>query len=126
MANTGTIPDTTDEDLVRIGRCFVTPAAAQLHIFGVLLGAHLGAVGFVPDADLGTLPPGVRDGVGELIACGIWRRTEGGYRIDPDAAIATMRESLDRLNDPARCVATGSAHVRGDAGGCVHCGATAV
>lgn len=127
MANTVTIPAIPDDEvLVRLGDRFVSPAAAQLQIFGVLLGAHAGQVGFVPDADLATLPDAVRFRVGELVDTGIWRREGAGYRIDPDQAIRTMRESLDRLNDPERCVATGSAHVRGDNGSCLRCGAERV
>jgi hypothetical protein len=92
----------------------------------VLLGAHLGAIGFVPDADLATLPDNVRERVGELVDVRVWWPAADGYRIDPDQAIRTMRESLDRLNDPERCVATGSAHVRSGDGTCARCGAPRV
>lgn len=130
MANTVTILDTSDDVdvdvLVRLGDRFVSPAAAQLHIFGVLLGAHLGQVGLVPDADFATLPPELQYDVHELLEAHIWRRTDSGYRIDPDHAIRTMRESLDRLDDPKLCVATGSDHVRGEDGGCTRCGTTRV
>lgn len=126
MANTVMIPDTADEVLVRLGDRFVSPAAAQLHIFGVLLGAHLGNVGYVPAADLATLPPAALDGVDELIDVRMWWPEADGYRIDPDQAIRTMSESLDRLNDPERCVATGSEHVRGGDGTCTCCGSTRV
>jgi hypothetical protein len=123
MVKTATIPDAADEVLVRLGNRFVSPAAAQLHIFGVLLGAHLGRIGSVPEADFASLPQSVRDAVDELLDVGVWFPAVGGYRIDPDQAIRTMRESLDRLNDPERCVATGSAHDRGDDGCCRSCGA---
>lgn len=126
MGNTTTFPDTADEDLVRLGDRFVSPAAAQLHIFGVLLGAHVGALGHVPDNDLATLPDVVLAPVGELVENGIWRRDATGYRIHPDHLLRTMRESLDRLNDPDRCVATGSAHVRSENGECSSCGASPV
>jgi hypothetical protein len=126
MGTTMTIPDTADDVLVRLGDRFVSPPAAQLHIFGVLLGAHLGAIGFVPDADLATLPEPVRDKVDELVDVRLWWPAAGGYRIDPEQAIRTMRESLDRLNDPERCVATGSKHVRGENGTCARCGAPRV
>ena len=49
-----------------------------------------------------------------------------GYTIRHDYAMRTMRESLERLNDPALCVATGSHHVRGENGDCRRCGATLV
>ena len=124
VVNTGSILDTADELLVRLGNRFVSRAAAQLHIFGVLLGAHLGRIGHVPDADFATLPDPVRAAVDELVDVGVWFRAVGGYRIDPDQAIRTMRESLERLNDPDRCVATGSAHVRGSGETCTGCGAS--
>jgi hypothetical protein len=123
MVKTATIPDTADDVLVRVGDRFVSPAAAQLHIFGVLLGAHTGSIGYVPEADVATLPSTVREGVDELVDVRIWWPDSGGYRIDPDQAVRTMRESLDRLNDPERCVATGSAHVRGEGDTCTRCGA---
>jgi hypothetical protein len=92
----------------------------------VLLGAHVGSIGYVPAADLATLPDAVRERVRELVDVRIWWPVADGYRIDRDQAIRTMRESLERLNDPARCVATGSAHVRGEDGTCARCGAKRV
>src|SRR3954471_12723231 len=91
MENTVTIPDAADDVLVRLGDRFVSPPGAQLHIFRVLLGAHLGPIGFVPDADLATLPEPVRDKVGELVDVRVWWPAAGGYRIDPEQAIRTMR-----------------------------------
>jgi hypothetical protein len=123
MAKTATIPDTVDEDLVRIGDRFVSPVAAQLHIFGVLLGAHTGAMGYVADADIETLPTEARFGIRDLVENRVWWRDGAGYRIDPDLVVRTMRESLERLNDPQHCVATGSAHVRGEGLNCARCGA---
>lgn len=126
MVKTATILDTADEDLIRLGDQFVSPAAAQLHIFGVLLGAHTGELGYVPQADLDTLPEEARFAVRELVDSHVWRRSPAGYRIDPDQLVQTMRDSLDRLNDPQRCVATGSAHVRGEGESCTRCGASPV
>jgi hypothetical protein len=126
MPNTVTIADTADDVIVRLGDRFVSPAAAQLHIFGVLLSAHLGDVGYVPEADLATLPEDAVARLEELVDVRVWWPEGNGFRIDPDQAIRTIRESLDRLNDPECCVATGSTHVRGTDGTCTCCGATRV
>jgi hypothetical protein len=114
--------DAVAERSVRFGNRTLSRAAGELHLFGVLLGAHAGRLGFVPAHDVAGLPSEVREAVDELLDTGMWSRAVGGYAIDPDQNARTIQTALDRLNDPDLCAATRAAHVR-ENGRCTECGA---
>jgi hypothetical protein len=111
---------------VWLGNRLMSRAAGELHLFGVLLGAHSGSVGYVPAADVAALPQEVRSAVDELVDIGLWSRAAGGWAIDPTQAARTMRAALERLNDPTLCAATGAGHANDGAGRCAECGAELV
>ena len=82
-------------------------AAFELHGHGIINSVRNATPGFVSDAHLLALSAEASVSATELCTVGLWRRADDGYEILDRALVEIAIERVRRLDQSARCEATG-------------------